>query len=120
MARKASLPLSKPHELGRAIGYNVGVELLLNKLRKTPSSEWDRLSYDRELIQQVGIVKALEREGSSGRPLKRLWVVLKAEGGIPVMLDAYRDKPSATRREKFLRQHMRPEQDQVRLFKINV
>lgn len=108
-----SKPLSRPNELGRAIGYNVDIDLIRDKLKDTPIEQWDRA-----FLEQVG--RAAQGNSTEQKPTKRLRIVVKAERGVPVMLDAYRDKRSANRREKFLRQHMRAEMDEVRLFEIKL
>ncbi len=106
-------PLSRPNELGRAIGYNVDIDLILDKLKHTPIEQWDRA-----FLEQVG--RAAQSGSAEQKPTKRLWIVVKAERGVPVMMDVYRDKRSANRRDKFLRQHMRAEMDEVRLFEIKL
>ncbi len=108
-----SKPLSRPNEIGRAIGYNVDVSLILERLKQTPLAQWDRT-----LVEQVERAAQVPG-GSEGRP-KRLWVVVKIERGVPVMMDAYRDKRSANRRDRFLRQHMHAEMDEVRLFELRL
>ncbi len=108
-----SKPLSRPQEVGRAVGYNVEIDLILDKLKHTPIDQWDRA-----FLEQVG--RAAQGGSAEQKLPKRLWIVVKAEHGIPVMMDVYRDKRSANRRDKFLRQHMRAELDQVRLFEIKL
>ena len=49
-----------------------------------------------------------------------LWVVVKVESGIPVTVEAYRDKLSAEMREQFLREHMHPENDETGVFEVQV
>ncbi len=112
-------PLSRPNEIGRAIGYRVDVELLREKLKDMPVEGWEQLKNNRAFVEQVGHA-ARSTPGPSDKEAKRLWVVLKIEHGVPVMIDAYRDKRSAKRREEFLRQHMRPELDQVGLFQVKL
>ncbi len=111
--REMAKPLSRPNEIGRAIGYNVEVNVILDRLKQTPGADWDRA-----LVEQVERA-ARGPEAGDARP-KRLWVVVKVERGVPVMMDAYRDKRSANRREKFLRQHMHADSDEVRLFEIKL
>ncbi len=115
-----SKPLSRPNELGRAIGYKVDVELVREKLKDVPVERWEQLKDNRTFVEQVEHAAGMSRANLSGKDAKRLWVVLKVEHGVPVMIDAYRDKRSAKRREEFLRQHMRPEVDQVGLFQIKL
>jgi hypothetical protein len=50
--------------------------------------------------------------------LELLWVVVKVESGIPVMVEAYRDKRYAQMRERSLRKHMHPENDETGIFEI--
>lgn len=129
-----SKPLSRPNELGRAIGYRVDVDVILDRLKAAPGGApeggWEQLKTDRALVAQMfgrldfaGSTKAFAHGGGvaqAGKLPKRLWVVMKTERGIPVMLDAYLDKRSANSREKFLRQHMQPEMDQVVLFDVKL
>ncbi|MBI4787451.1 MAG: hypothetical protein HY782_10440 [Chloroflexi bacterium] len=112
-----SKPVSASREVGRAVGYKVDVDLLLEKLKDAPLGDWDALKTNRAFLAQIE--RAAQGEAAESKP-KRLWVVVKAEHGVPVMLDAYRDKHSANRREKFLRQHMRPEIDEVAKFDIKL
>lgn len=49
-----------------------------------------------------------------------LWVVVKVESGIPVTVEAYRDKQSAEMREQFLRTYMHPENDETGVFEIQI
>ena len=47
-----------------------------------------------------------------------LWVVMKVESGIPVMVQACLDRQCAQMREQVLRQHMHPENDETGVFEI--
>ena len=49
-----------------------------------------------------------------------LWVVVKVESGIPVMVEAYRDKQSAEIRDQSLRKYMHPENDETGVFEIQI
>lgn len=49
-----------------------------------------------------------------------LWIVVKVESGIPVLVEAYRDKPSAERREQLLRIDMGPENDETGVFETQI
>lgn len=49
--------------------------------------------------------------------VKSLWVVVKVESGVPVMVDAYLDSRSAGKREQFLRKNMHPENDGIGVLK---
>jgi hypothetical protein len=51
---------------------------------------------------------------------ERLWVVVKVEGGIPVMAEAYRGQQSAELREQFLREYMHPEYDETGVFEVQI
>ncbi len=115
-----SKPLSRPNELGRAIGYKVDIALVREKLRDVPVERWEQLKDNRAFVEQVGQAAGISPANAIGKEAKRLWVVLKIEHGVPVMIDAYRDKRSAQRREAFLRQHMRPDVDKVGLFQIKL
>ena len=101
-----SKPLSRPHELGRGIGYNIDRESLLEWLNSTRAEEWGRVSAHFSLVS---------RGGSSP---KRLWLVVKSENHVPVMVDVYPEKRSANRRAEFLRKHMRPASDHVNLIEF--
>jgi hypothetical protein len=95
-------------ELGRATGFNVEVASILEKLRQVPAEHWNR-----SLLENAGQSAGV----SSSRQNRKLWLVIKAERGVPVLVDAYRDKRSASRRAAFLRHHM-PASDQVHLYDI--
>ena len=112
-----SKPASRPEELGRAIGYQVDARLLLEQLTRDGSVDLQNARRSLKELERV----AREREGSAPKkPPKRLWVVVKIERGVPVMIDAYRDKRSANRRSDFLRLHMRADADRVELFAIGL
>jgi len=49
-----------------------------------------------------------------------LWVVVKVESGIPVMVEVYRDRQSAEIREQSLRKYMHPENDETGVFEIQI
>lgn len=117
-----SKPLSRPNELGRAIGYRVDINLILERLKGAPPGNWEQLKTDRSFVAQMHQAALLHGGGTSpsGKPISKLRVVMKAEHGIPVMMDAYPDKRSANCREKFLRQHMRAEVDQVAVFDVKL
>lgn len=112
-------PLSRPHELGRAIGYNIDPSLLLEELERAPKEEWGALGRSRGMLDYArSTASAVVRSGRRRR-LKRMWLVVKSENNVPVLIDAYTDKGSANRREKFLRQHM-PGRDAVNVIQINL
>ncbi len=115
-----SKPLSRPNEIGRAIGYHVDVELVREKLKEMPVERWEQLKDNQTFVEQVERAASVSKVNASSKGTKRMWVVLKVEHGVPVMIDAYADKRSAKRREEFLRQHMRPDVDQVALFPIRL
>jgi hypothetical protein len=110
-------PLSRPEEIGRAVGYKIDADLLLERLKQaTPNSPAN--STDEVLLKGHSRAAELHASNAASKPLKRLWVVVKIERGVPVMIDAYRDKRSANKRAEFLRLHMRANLDQVELFAI--
>jgi len=49
-----------------------------------------------------------------------LWAVVKVESGIPVTVEAYRDRQSAEMREQSLRKDMHPENDETGVFEIQI
>lgn len=49
---------------------------------------------------------------------KVIWVVVLVESGIPTLVEAYSDQEQASAREKFLRQDIRPDYDELGLFDI--
>ncbi len=49
-----------------------------------------------------------------------LWAVVKVESGIPVMVEAYRDRQSAKTRDLSLRKDMHPENDEAGVFEIQI
>ncbi len=114
-----SKPLSKPHEIGRAVGYKVDAGLLLERLQQASRGNID-FQNNQGLLQGLERAAAMNAAGSARKPLKRLWVVVKIERGVPVMIDAFRDKRSAKTRAEFLRLHMRPDVDRVELFPIEL
>ena len=112
-----SKPASRPEELGRAIGYQVDARLLLEQLTREGAVE---LNHARLSLKELEHATILHEGSVPKKPPKRLWVVVKIERGVPVMIDAYRDKRSANRRANFLRLHMRAEADRVELFAIGL
>lgn len=113
-------PLSRPDEIGRAIGYNVDIDLLLEKLQHTSLGQWDHLKNNGAFREQVGRAAEGRVASQSSKPPARLWLVVKIERGVPVMIDVYPNKRSATQREKFLRRHMRADTDDVACFDIKL
>ena len=113
-------PLSRPHEIGRAIGYNVDVNLLLEKLHHTSLGQWDQLKNNDAFLEQVGRAAEGQVTSRASKPPARLWLVVKIERGVPVMIDVYSSKRSATQREKFLRRHMRADIDDVACLDIKL
>ena len=114
-----SKPLSRPTEIGRAVGYKVDADLLLARLREVSRGSVN-FENDKGLLKGLERAAAMGAAGATLKPAKRLWVVVKIERGVPVMIDAYRDKRSAKTRAEFLRLHMRPESDSVELFAISI
>ena len=49
-----------------------------------------------------------------------LWAVVKVESGIPVVVEAYRDRQSAEMREQSWRKDMHPENDETGVFEIQI
>ena len=49
-----------------------------------------------------------------------VWVVAKVESGIPVTVEAYRDRESAEMREQSLRECMHPENDETGVFETQI
>ena len=47
---------------------------------------------------------------------KRLWIVVKVEGGIPVQAEAYQDRIIARSRIREMRKEMNEERDETGLF----
>ncbi len=111
-------PLSRPNEIGRAIGYNVNIDLILESLERTPMRQFSYLKSNRAFLDQVGRAAKRQSDNENQTQARRLWIVVKIERGVPVMIDAYSDKRSAKRRENFLRLHMRQGFDQVGIFEI--
>lgn len=110
-------PLSRPNEIGRAIGYKVDVSLLLTWLKQASdpaTASPDGNAWLKELERAADSHAANAPRKSS----RRLWVVVKSERGVPVLLDAYRDKRSANSRAQFLRLDMNPDEDRVELFAV--
>ena len=53
-------------------------------------------------------------------PTELLWAVVKVESGIPVTVEAYRDRQSAKTREQSLRKEMHSENDETGVFEIQI
>ena len=49
-----------------------------------------------------------------------LWIVVKIESGIPVTVEAYRDRRSAEMREQAWRERMNPDNDESGVFEVQV
>ena len=113
-----SKPLSRPHELGRAIGYNLDPSLLLEELKRVPVGQWGELGSNRAILDYVQSAVGIAARTQNRTSPKRMWLVVKLENQVPVMIDAYTDKASANRREKFLRQHLRAERDEVKMVAV--
>lgn len=48
------------------------------------------------------------------------WVVVMVQSGIPVQVEAYRDRQHAETRERLWRERMRPDNDEVGIFEVQV
>ncbi len=83
--------------IAQALGYGMDMDVLKDKLQHL----------------EIPLADATKK----GQP-KRLWVVVKTEHGVPVMVDAFRDKRAANRRANFLQMHMQPDREQVTVFDI--
>lgn len=71
-----------------------------------------------------GIIESKPNDGGKqmmpqGQP-ELLWVVVKVESGIPVVVEAYRDRQSAEMREQPLRKDMHPENDETGVFEVQI
>lgn len=49
-----------------------------------------------------------------------IWIVVKVESGIPVSVEAYRNRQSAKKRESLFRRHMHPENDETGVFEVKI
>ena len=108
-------PLSRPNEIGRAIGYRVDVSLLLAWLKQEGEGRDSADEMRASWLQDLERTADLHTAGGRARKSRKLWVVVKSERGVPVLLDAFRDKRSANARAKFLRLHMSQDLDTVEL-----
>jgi hypothetical protein len=54
------------------------------------------------------------------QPDRLLWIVVKVDSGIPVMVEAYPDEQSAKTRERSLRRDMHPENDETGVFEVQI
>ena len=52
--------------------------------------------------------------------IELVWVVVFVMSGVPVLVEAYRDKKSAKKREQFLRKSMRLDYDETGLFEVPI
>lgn len=98
--------LRNPSAVARAVGYRVDPKALLDYLK----SASDNFAPLPSIELSAGMTQRKQP--------KRLWIVVKIESGAPVMADAFREKRSAAKRAEFLRQHMRPGSDEVRVLPI--
>ena len=57
-------------------------------------------------------------EEMSGNQPESLWIVVKVESGIPVTVEAYRDRRSAEMREQAWRERMNPDNDESGVFEV--
>jgi hypothetical protein len=99
------------------MGYKVDANLLLSRLQQTSRGGLN-IQDDQRWWEGLGRAATMNATGTARKPPKRLWVVVKIERDVPVMIDAYLDKRSANRRADFLRRHMRPNSENVELFAI--
>lgn len=118
MSSKGFRTSTGSNALGRAVGYRVDPELLFEGLGEAQISNLTQLGSSPKFVEGIGKTMAGQGARAGRQAPKRFWVVVKVEAGIPVMVDAYLDKRSAAKREQFLRQHMRPETDEVGLFAV--
>jgi len=65
-------------------------------------------------------IKMKEKVMMEQKQAELMWVVVKVEGGIPVMVEPYRDEQSAQKKEQFLRTYMHPENDETGIFEIQL
>lgn len=56
----------------------------------------------------------------SRKQIELLWVVVKVESGIPVMVEAYDNEESAKMREQSFRKYMQPENDETGIFEVPI
>ena len=49
-----------------------------------------------------------------------LWIVVKVESGIPVTVEAYRDRLSAEMQEQAWRERMNPDNDETEVFEVQM
>ncbi len=98
--------IRNPISIARAVGYRVDPKLLLDYLKST--------SKDFALLPSIEFSTGMAQP----KQPKRLWIVVKIESGAPIMADAFREKRTAAKRAEFLRKHMRPDDDAVRIFDI--
>jgi hypothetical protein len=59
-------------------------------------------------------------EEMSGKQPESLWIVVKVESGIPVTVEAYRDRLSAEMREQCWRERMNPDNDESGVFEVQM
>lgn len=98
--------IRNPSAIARAVGYRVNPNLLLDYLKST--------SKDFAPLSSIAFSAVMTQP----KQPKRLWIVVKIESGAPVMVDAFREKRTAAKRAEFLRKHMRPGSDEVRILPI--
>jgi hypothetical protein len=54
------------------------------------------------------------------KPSELIWIVVEVRSGIPVAVEAYKDKVSAEMQERFLRECMNLENDETGVFEIQI
>jgi len=59
-------------------------------------------------------------EEMSGKQPESLWIVVKVESGIPVTVEAYRDRLSAEMQEQAWRERMNPDNDETEVFEVQM
>jgi hypothetical protein len=59
-------------------------------------------------------------EEMSGKQPESLWIVVKVESGIPVTVEAYRDRRSAEMQEQAWRERMNPDNDESGVFEVQM
>jgi len=59
-------------------------------------------------------------EEMSGKQPESLWIVVKVESGIPVTVEAYRDRRSAEMREQAWRERMNSDNDETGVFEVQM
>lgn len=62
----------------------------------------------------------IEKMNNHKKDPRTLWVVVKVESGVPVIVEAYYRQKTARSRERLLRRNIREDYDTVNVFEVEI